>query len=82
METMNQIQNPKSKIQIERLNYTLAVFYKRGEMASRAVAFAEPLWKNVPADYQIELIPREQVELLYPGALCRCAFAVGAGKKC
>jgi soluble lytic murein transglycosylase len=61
--------NPKSKIQnpkLNDLNYTLAVFYKRGEMANRAVAFAEPLWKNVPADYQIELIPRDQIELLYP----------------
>lgn len=48
------------------LNYTLAVFYKRGEMANRAVAFIEPLWKNIPADYQIELIPRDQAELLYP----------------
>jgi soluble lytic murein transglycosylase len=47
-------------------NYTLAVFYKRGEMANRAVAFIEPLWRTVPADYQIELIPREQAELLYP----------------
>ncbi|MEP6902709.1 MAG: lytic transglycosylase domain-containing protein, partial [Actinomycetota bacterium] len=56
------IQNPKS----DDLNYTLAVFYKRGEMANRAVAFIEPLWKNVPADYQIELIPRDQAELLYP----------------
>ena len=46
--------------------YTLAVFYKRGDMANRAVAFIEPLWRNVPADYQIELIPREQIELLYP----------------
>ena len=62
-------QNPKSKIQNLKSNdtaYTLAVFYKRGEMAYRAVAFAEPLWKNVPADYQIELIPRDQIELLYP----------------
>ena len=58
----SQIPNPKS----DDLNYTLAVFYKRGEMANRAVAFIEPLWKNVPADYQIELIPREQAELLYP----------------
>jgi soluble lytic murein transglycosylase len=46
--------------------YTLAVYYERGEMANRAVAFIEPLWKNVPADYQIELIPRDQAELLYP----------------
>ena len=61
-------ENPKSKIQNPKsdIDYTLAVFYKRGEMANRAVAFIEPLWKNVPADYQIELIPREQAELLYP----------------
>jgi soluble lytic murein transglycosylase len=48
------------------LAYTLAVFYRRGDMAHRAVAFAEPLWRTVPADYAIELIPRDQVELLYP----------------
>jgi soluble lytic murein transglycosylase len=46
--------------------YTLAVFYRRGDMANRAVAYAEPLWRNIPADYQIELIPRDQIELLYP----------------
>lgn len=46
--------------------YTLAVFYKRGDMANRAVSYIEPLWKNVPADFQIELIPREQLEMLYP----------------
>ena len=58
----SQIPNPKSN----DLNYTLAVFYKRGDMANRAVAYIEPLWKNVPADYQLELIPRDQIELLYP----------------
>ncbi|MGI8883172.1 MAG: tetratricopeptide repeat protein, partial [Pyrinomonadaceae bacterium] len=61
--------NPKSKIQnpkSEDFAYTLAVFYNRGDMAHRAVGFAEPLWRSVPADYQIELIPREQIELLYP----------------
>ena len=35
-------------------------------MANRAVAFAEPLWRTVPADYQIELIPRDQLSFLYP----------------
>jgi soluble lytic murein transglycosylase len=68
-QTDDQKLNPKSKIQnpkSEDFAYTLAVFYKRGEMANRAVAFAEPLWRNVPADYQIELIPHEQIELLYP----------------
>lgn len=46
--------------------YTLAVYYKRGDLANHAVAFAEPLWKKVPADFLIELAPREWVELLYP----------------
>ncbi len=46
--------------------YTLAVLYKRGENANRAVRYAEPLWKKVPADYLLELAPRELVELLYP----------------
>jgi soluble lytic murein transglycosylase len=46
--------------------YTLAVLYKRGENANHAVRYAEPLWKKVPADYLLELAPREMVELLYP----------------
>ena len=46
--------------------YALATFYKRGDIANRAVAFIEQLWRNVPADYQIELIPRDQLEMLYP----------------
>ncbi len=60
--------NPKSKIQNPKsdIDYTLAVFNKRGEHANRAVAYAESLWRNIPADYEIELIPREQIELLYP----------------
>ncbi len=47
-------------------SYTLAVFYKRGDMANRAVGFIESLWRGIPADYQIELIPKNQIELLYP----------------
>lgn len=46
--------------------YTLAVLFKRGENANHAVRYAEPLWKTVPADYLLELAPREMVELLYP----------------
>lgn len=62
------ISNPKSKIQNPKsdYDYTLAVINKRGERANRAVAYAEALWKNIPADYEIELIPRDQIELLYP----------------
>lgn len=46
--------------------YTLAIFYNRGEISNRAIAYAEPQWRNIPADYQIELIPRDQIEMLYP----------------
>ncbi len=46
--------------------FTKAVLYRRGDKGFKAVAFAEPLWRSVPADYQIELIPREMIELLYP----------------
>lgn len=46
--------------------YTLAILFKRGEMADHAIRYAEPLWKNVPRDYLLELAPREMVELLYP----------------
>ncbi len=66
----NQTETENSKLKTQNskpdLNYTLAVFYKRGDMAHRAVGFAEPLWKKIPADYEIELIPRDQLELLYP----------------
>jgi soluble lytic murein transglycosylase len=46
--------------------YTLAILFKRGDHADKAVAYAEPLWRNVPADYSLEIAPRESVELLYP----------------
>lgn len=48
------------------LAYTKAVLYMRGDKAFKAVAFAEPLWRSVPADHQVELIPRDMIELLYP----------------
>ncbi|MGI9055604.1 MAG: tetratricopeptide repeat protein, partial [Pyrinomonadaceae bacterium] len=54
------------KSKTEDQSFTLAVLYKRGDMAHRAIGFAEPLWKKVPADYEIELIPHSQLELLYP----------------
>ncbi len=52
--------------QPDDLAYTLAVYYRRGDIADRAVGFLEPLYRNVPAEHQIELIPREHLELLYP----------------
>jgi soluble lytic murein transglycosylase len=73
---ITQTMNPQSK----DADYTLAVFYKRADMANRAVAFIEPYWKNIPADYQIELIPREQIELLYPAPYVEPLLRYGAEK--
>ena len=47
------------------LDYTLAVIYNRGNLAARGSAFVESAWK-IPADYQIELIPADFIDLLYP----------------
>jgi soluble lytic murein transglycosylase len=47
------------------LDYTLADIYRRGDMANRAASFIEPTWK-VPADYQMELIPDNVLQMLYP----------------
>jgi soluble lytic murein transglycosylase len=62
-------------------DYTLAVYFRRGDMANRAVAFVEPLWRPVPADYQIELIPRDQIELLYPAPYAGPLLKYGRGER-
>lgn len=46
--------------------YTIARLSLRAGLPNRAIRFAEPVWKNIPADYVIDLAPREMVELLYP----------------
>ncbi|HEY0728570.1 MAG TPA: lytic transglycosylase domain-containing protein, partial [Pyrinomonadaceae bacterium] len=48
------------------LSYTLARLSLQAGLPNRAVRFAEPVWRNMPADYVIDLAPREMVELLYP----------------
>jgi soluble lytic murein transglycosylase-like protein/TolA-binding protein len=47
-------------------DYSVAVLSLRAGIPNRAVRFAEQVWKNVPADYVIELAPHQLVELLYP----------------
>ena len=47
-------------------DYTIALLSLRGGIANRAVRFGEQTWKTVPADFVIELAPREMVQLLYP----------------
>ena len=46
--------------------YTLATYYTRGDRADRGMAFIEPVWRKLAVDYPVELIPRDQLELLYP----------------
>jgi soluble lytic murein transglycosylase-like protein/tetratricopeptide (TPR) repeat protein len=46
--------------------YTLALYSLRGGLPNRGVRFGEQLWKAVPADYVLEVAPRELVEPLYP----------------
>jgi peptidoglycan lytic transglycosylase len=46
--------------------YTAAVLASRVDLANRAIRFAEPIWKAMPADYVLELAPRQFIEMLYP----------------
>lgn len=47
-------------------DYSVATYQLRGGHADQAVKFGEQVWKNVPADYVVELAGRELVDLLYP----------------
>ncbi len=49
-----------------KTGYTLATYYKRGDRGDRAVAFMEPIWRGISSDHPIELMPGNQLELLYP----------------
>jgi soluble lytic murein transglycosylase len=46
--------------------YSMAVYSNRGDRSHYAVQFAEPVFKSIPQDYRLELLPRDLVELLYP----------------
>jgi soluble lytic murein transglycosylase len=46
--------------------YTLARLSLQAGLPNRAIRFAEPVWKRIPADYVIDLALRDMVELLYP----------------
>lgn len=54
--------------------FTAATLAGRVGLANRAVRFAEPIWKTVPADYVMELAPRQLVELLYPAPFSDSLF--------
>jgi len=59
--------------------YSMAVYSNRGDQAYRAIAFGESAAKAIPQDYQLELMPRDFVELIYP-APYRDSFARYAPK--
>ncbi len=44
----------------------LVAIYTDGDRAYRGIDIAEPLWRGVPADLEIELMPADAVVLLYP----------------
>ena len=46
--------------------YSMAVYSNRGDQAYRAIAFGESAAKLIPQDFQLALIPRDLVELIYP----------------
>src|SRR5207244_8192881 len=56
---------PKTSGSSNDLNYTIAVYSLRGDLANRAVRFAEQTWASIPGDYVLELAPGPMVELLY-----------------
>ena len=47
-------------------DYAIALLSLPAGIPNRAVRFAEQVWKPMPADFVIELAPREMVEMLYP----------------
>lgn len=47
-------------------DYTIAVLAMRAGIPNRTVRFGEQTWRSVPADFVVELAPRDLVQLLYP----------------
>jgi soluble lytic murein transglycosylase len=44
----------------------LALYYNRGNHPNRGLSLVESTWKKVPVDQPLEILPRDQLELLYP----------------
>ncbi len=81
LEASSKSKIQSSKFKTDDFEFTLAVFYKRGNLANQAVSYAEPFWRQMPADYELALIPREQLELLYPAPYKESLIKFGAEKK-
>ncbi len=46
--------------------YSLAVYLNRGGHAQPALRYGESVFSSMPADYRVDLMPRDIAELLYP----------------
>lgn len=45
---------------------SFSTIFSRGDRADLLIRFVEPMWRSVSANYPLELIPREHLEMLYP----------------
>lgn len=57
---------PAAKEAVGNPSFSMAVYNNRGDHAHSAISYAEPLFKSIPRDYQLALLPRDLAELLYP----------------
>ncbi|MEO6392621.1 MAG: transglycosylase SLT domain-containing protein [Pyrinomonadaceae bacterium] len=47
-------------------SFTLATLYAWGDQANNTVRYAEPLWRSMPADFELALAPRGMIQLVFP----------------
>ena len=62
-------------------DYTLAVYFLRGDLPYPAVRFAEQTWRPIPSDYLLELAPGQMAELLYPAPYRNSLFRYSGPRK-
>lgn len=60
--------------------YTIATLSLLAGIPNRAVRFGEQTWRSMPADFVIELAPRDLLELLYPAPFRESLMKHAPGK--
>lgn len=61
-------------------DYTIATLSLRAGIPNRAVRFGEQTWRSMPADFAVELAPRELIELVYPAPFRESLLKHAPGK--
>lgn len=64
LELEAEMKTPQAK-SIEQA-FTMAAYFKRGGHAERVLDFIEPIWRKLPSDFPLGLIPQHHLEMLYP----------------